>query len=197
MTTKRYLTSRDLPYRGKGPNGRGVCRWCGVEVEPPRRSWCSDDCVGEYLSRSSAAPLRNACHARDKGVCALCGCDTEKVRRVFRAAVEAYCRTKAPRMFEKPGYGFALYAAAGLARPVFDLFIGLGWSRSRLQNSDTLWDADHVTPVVEGGGQCGEENVRTLCLPCHKAETKALAARRAKQRRDAKRGLLATATEAK
>ena len=31
-----------------------------------------------------------------------------------------------------------------------------------------LWDADHIVPVCEGGGMCGLENIRTLCLKCHK-----------------------------
>lgn len=45
------------------------------------------------------------------------------------------------------------------------------------------WEADHIVPVVEGGGLCGLENYRTLCLACHRAETAALAARRALARR--------------
>jgi 5-methylcytosine-specific restriction endonuclease McrA len=41
------------------------------------------------------------------------------------------------------------------------------------------WQADHTTPVAEGGGLCGLEGYRTLCTPCHKRETAALAKRRA------------------
>src|SRR5579863_4495714 len=37
-----------------------------------------------------------------------------------------------------------------------------------------LWDADHIIPVVEGGGECDLTNMRTLCLPCHKQATAAL-----------------------
>jgi len=40
------------------------------------------------------------------------------------------------------------------------------------------WDADHIVPVCEGGGQCGLDNYRTLCHPCHKRVTRELAARR-------------------
>jgi hypothetical protein len=43
-----------------------------------------------------------------------------------------------------------------------------------------------VTPVVEGGGNCGLEGYRTLCLRCHRAVTAELAARRARERRDLK-----------
>lgn len=45
------------------------------------------------------------------------------------------------------------------------------------------WHMDHIIPVVEGGGSCGLENLRTLCVPCHKQETAKLAGRRAEARR--------------
>jgi len=47
----------------------------------------------------------------------------------------------------------------------------------------TLWEVDHTIPVVEGGGSCGLDNLRTLCIFCHRKETKKLAARRAIWRR--------------
>jgi 5-methylcytosine-specific restriction protein A len=186
MTTRRYAKPR---YSGKG-----ICRWCGEPVAPPRRSWCGDGCVEEYLSRSSSAGLRAAAYRRDRGVCGLCGCDTEKVKRVMRAAFSAYLETrfgttKRADSSWRPGM-FSMWSAARAADPVFQLFVSLGWTASRLQNDDSLWDADHIVPVVEGGGETGLENIRSLCLPCHKAETRELARRRAKARRDAKRALL-------
>jgi 5-methylcytosine-specific restriction endonuclease McrA len=48
------------------------------------------------------------------------------------------------------------------------------------------FDMDHRIPVVEGGGSCGLENLRTLCRPCHRVVTAALAARRAFRRRSRK-----------
>lgn len=53
-----------------------------------------------------------------------------------------------------------------------------------------LWEADHIVPVVEGGGGCELDNYRTLCLECHRVETRALAQRRAQKRREARLGLL-------
>lgn len=35
----------------------------------------------------------------------------------------------------------------------------------------TYWDMDHIRPVVEGGGGCGLENLRTLCVVCHSKRT--------------------------
>jgi hypothetical protein len=46
-----------------------------------------------------------------------------------------------------------------------------GWRRS-------FWDADHVIPVAEGGGECDLANMRTLCLKCHRAATGELRVRR-------------------
>jgi len=61
-----------------------------------------------------------------------------------------------------------------------------------------LWQADHIMPVIEGGGECTLDNMRTLCTACHKAETAALVSRRAFEKRkplidqrDNERGLLA------
>ncbi|HJZ97527.1 MAG TPA: HNH endonuclease signature motif containing protein [Candidatus Solibacter sp.] len=35
----------------------------------------------------------------------------------------------------------------------------------------SLWDADHILPVMQGGGECDLTNMQTLCLPCHRAKT--------------------------
>lgn len=56
----------------------------------------------------------------------------------------------------------------------------------RLKGLLSLFDMDHKVPVVEGGGSCGLENLRTLCKPCHRQVTAALAARRAFRRRSLK-----------
>ncbi|HUW14746.1 MAG TPA: HNH endonuclease signature motif containing protein [Anaerolineae bacterium] len=36
------------------------------------------------------------------------------------------------------------------------------------------WHADHIVPVVDGGGACGLDNLRTLCWRCHRSETRKL-----------------------
>jgi 5-methylcytosine-specific restriction endonuclease McrA len=51
------------------------------------------------------------------------------------------------------------------------------------------WEADHIIPVVRGGGRCGLDGYRTLCVPCHRAETAALARSRAEERKRARVGL--------
>src|SRR5262245_27012807 len=71
----------DLP---QGPNGRALCRWCGVEVPKGRRSFCSDDCVHQHKLRSDPGYLREQVFQRDRGTCSQCGLDTEKLRRRLR-----------------------------------------------------------------------------------------------------------------
>jgi 5-methylcytosine-specific restriction protein A len=41
--------------------------------------------------------------------------------------------------------------------------------KTRVRKS--LWDADHILPVAEGGGECDLDNIRTLCLRCHRSVT--------------------------
>jgi len=53
---------------------------------------------------------------------------------------------------------------------------------NRAHGTGDLWQADHIVPVVEGGGECGLARFRTLCTACHRAETAALARRRAQAR---------------
>lgn len=140
---------RRLYDRERGPNGRSLCRWCGTEVQPPRRTFCSNNCVHEWRLRSDPGYLRDRVSERDKGVCAVCGRDTTALERELRELRrESYSAWRQRRKE-----------------------LGLG-SRTR-----SLWDADHVVPVIEGGGDCDLSNIRTLCIPCHKRATKELRAR--------------------
>jgi len=52
----------------------------------------------------------------------------------------------------------------------------------------TYWDADHIVPVAEGGGECMMANIRTLCFPCHQHVTKEQARNRASHRRQERLG---------
>ncbi len=128
----------------RGETGRPLCRWCGNEVGARRRTFCSDECVHQWKLRSDPGYLRERVFERDKGVCGVCGADTVTLRRDMRKLDLA-----ARRRFLKE------------------------WGL-RDGSRKSLWDADHVVPVVEGGGQCDLSNMRTLCLKCHRAATAAL-----------------------
>jgi 5-methylcytosine-specific restriction endonuclease McrA len=53
-----------------------------------------------------------------------------------------------------------------------------GAAEWHLGSRKSLWDADHIVPVSEGGGECDLSNMRTLCLKCHRAHTAELRERR-------------------
>jgi len=136
----------------RGPHGRALCRWCSLEVHPRPFTFCSEFCVHEWKLRSQPAYLREQVFLRDKGVCAGCGIDTAKEFRALR-----YAR--------------------GVRRRQLTARWGLG---KRIRKS--LWDADHILPVAEGGGECDLNNLRTLCLLCHKDATRQLRIRLQRQR---------------
>lgn len=133
-----WVDRRSVP---RGPNGRGLCRWCSLEVPRGRYTFCSEYCVHEWKLRTQPAYLREKVFERDRGVCAGCGVDTVAAARKLRFS-------------------------RGVNRASLLQHWGL---RSRTRKS--LWDADHITPVIEGGGICDLDNIRTLCLRCHRLAT--------------------------
>ena len=133
-----WVDRKSIP---RGENGRGLCRWCSLEVPRGRFTFCSQFCVHEWKLRTQPAYLREQVFERDRGICAACGVDTLGAARKLR--------------FARGSNRASLLAHWGLRR------------RTR----KTLWDADHIIPVAEGGGECDLENIRTLCLRCHRAAT--------------------------
>lgn len=175
----------------RGPNGRALCRRCGTEVPAGRRTFCSTACVDEWSIRTNPGYARRKVKERDHGVCAACGIDCEAIRSELNAlrAREWSARYGQPIAPSEQSSYWALSQRKQQEQwdryPAFETRCDeLGLSKRRRHNlNKSLWEADHITPVVEGGGECGLDNLRTLCWRCHAAETKALAGRRAKARR--------------
>lgn len=121
-----------------------TCRYCGTTKIPPRRkTFCSQSCVDNYMIRISSSYLRNMVYKRDKGICSMCNVDTKKI---------------AKRLIEEPDLRAEYNITA--KRKIWKQKHGGG-----------LWDADHIVRVEHGGGLCGLENIRTLCISCHKSVT--------------------------
>jgi len=125
----------------RGDHGRALCRWCSLEVPSRRFTFCSEWCVHEWRLRSDPGYLREQVFRRDRGICALCRIDT----------CAAYGELRRSRGSKRQSL---------LAR----------WGLKRVTRK-SLWDADHIVPVIEGGGECDLENMRTLCLSCHRQQT--------------------------
>lgn len=125
------------------------------------------------------------------GVCRYCGGPVAKPRRTFCSGRRAKFSYPEGDEIAIPGEGcvheHCIRSNPGYARQcVFVRDRGAcavcgrvcGGLRGR-------WEMDHIVPVVEGGGACGLENLRTLCPDHHREATAALAKRRADRRRQA------------
>ena len=170
---------RECKTLTRGPGGRLLCRWCGTETKPPRITFCSDVCVREWKLRTGGAYARALVFQRDKGVCACCRIDTVELARGVVVQWSGWFREWSKR--EGVGQGrltddeLARWreerirlreereAALSKLAPAFRNALAAGRTE--------LWDADHIVPVVDGGGQCGLSNYQTLCLGCHVAKS--------------------------
>ncbi len=145
---KKLPLKNDLPTDS---NGNKLCRWCNKSVYPPRKTMCSQECVHELKLRISGRYIRDCVYKRDKGICSICNLDTKDIAK------------KALLLFNEDRNNFLKENNISLKRKIWSKKYGGG-----------LWDADHIVPVKEGGGLCGLDNLRTLCISCHKKVTKEL-----------------------
>ena len=109
--------------------------------------WCGKDCVTKFFILSGdVGAMRAHLLKRDKGICAICGCDTILIKEISRAIP-----------YEDRGF----------------LFDKIGFGKVSGNRYD-LWDVDHIVPHSMGGTH-DPENLRTACIGCHKHVTKKFA----------------------
>jgi 5-methylcytosine-specific restriction protein A len=151
---KRYLSNcgwidpKTLPV---DEDGYRCCRYCNQPIkEKRRRTFCSADCVDQYRIRSSGSYLRKRVYMRDRGVCSMCGLDT----KILARQILSYPEGSAERICLMELHNISL------TRKI-----------KQRKNGGGLWDADHIVNVQHGGGCCGLDNLRTLCIQCHKNVT--------------------------
>jgi 5-methylcytosine-specific restriction protein A len=152
MSTNRQTTAADKA----ASYVPGLCRYCKQDVKrlnKKARTFCSPECVHEYQVRSNPTYARHEVYKRDRGVCALCGLDCSKFFSGLKKAIKGLRKVDRDQ-------GAANYFKA------FDVEM-VPW-----KHRSTWWDADHIHQVAAGGGECSLQNLRTLCLPCHRRVTR-------------------------
>jgi 5-methylcytosine-specific restriction enzyme A len=177
------------------------CRWCGRMPENGRRTFCSEVCVHEHKLRTQPEYAARCVLKRDHGVCSACGRDCLRLMAdLQKAALEAareraneshVCRESwwNPRAWRSCGHPECVemeaqnvLRALGPERLIPDLLDQHGIRKKWRTLRYRLWEMDHILPVVEGGGDCGLDNLRTLCRWCHQKATNELAGRRKARR---------------
>ncbi len=165
---RRWLTAnKAFPSKGKG-----LCRVCGIAVRDGGMASCSRNCSDRINLSCSPTTQRYAVQRRDNGVCAKCGCDTAKLNRVLRYVSSFLQTMRWVRTHRYERFG--------------EILTQLGIPRSRWPGS--LWDMAHKRAVCDGGGirpgmtvEAIMGNLETLCLWCHREDTRELAGLRARQ----------------
>lgn len=138
------------------PKLDGQCRLCRNTLTGKQTSWCSKKCYFEayhqvMLRRGSSKDARLLVKRRDKEICANCGVDCAKIKRIFEHAGLAILkhpwkdRSLHPHYMIMRHFGFKPFSHS--------------------------WEADHIVELRDGGEHL-LENLQTLCIPCHKAKTK-------------------------
>lgn len=132
-------------------------------------------------TRKEGSRHRDAVWNRDGGYCAVCGVDTTRLSLWLKSIpmIDSRKPWKYGRLDAHTKRAFRRV----LGRHRMRAFVLLGrlWGVVLDHTRMSLWDMDHVVPVAEGGGECGLDNLRTLCLKCHRIETTALAGRLARR----------------
>lgn len=141
------------------------------------------------LRRKRKGIDRAAVFARDLGACAICGVPTVRIMAGIASLSSSTWRmSNGGRIVygRRDKHTDALQAGAMLGRHRMRALVLLGrlWGVV-LGIGAPLWEADHILPLSEGGSD-DLENIRTLCLKCHKLESVAL---RARLRRRATKGV--------
>lgn len=191
-----YTRSKKAPYP-VGPDGKPLCRCgCGQKPTGRRTSWFSQACVERYLIANDPGWVRNRLEEIHKGICANCKVDTARIQRKAR-------RRHSPNVGHERFWRGSVVDRARYCRAlaIFNRWqvrleqarqnyrtrlAAQGWTLRRLDYG-SAWDVDHVVAVVEGGGQpTSLDDYQPLCHPCHKRKTAELAARRARQKREAR-----------
>lgn len=136
--------------------------------------FCSGKCEEQHKIRTNASSYRRALFRLERGICTSCNVDCHLlVKRLRCIEIGSFqWKQKREELLKQIAPAFANKGNKLLIQRLVTAAV-----------EGNAWHADHIVPVYEGGGQCSVENLRTLCVICHKKVTAEQAAARSKKKR--------------
>jgi hypothetical protein len=152
------MCPHDLPH----------CLFClAVHFPVVDSPFCGERCAASYAAAATQSSARRQLFDREMGVCRACGFNCHAFFKRLQALPSEQARMQA--LMNSPYSTDSGRLRRMLTHP----------------KEGDFWEADHIVPVAEGGGESDLSNYQTLCTPCHAKKTKEQERRAAHTRRAA------------
>ena len=186
----------DVPELWKQRANAGLCPVCGktkLEFDKGMIVYCSVKCRDEYAKRFEFwNTLRDKILKRDNFTCMICGTNKDKIKNSWDKSKQ----DKFSKFFEKEKKGIEAFRDLELKKlsekyeedfaEIMDnhkLFSRLRWELEKQFGEEYKelfefsWKepslcVDHIKAIINNGDEWDEENLRCLCVECHKKKTK-------------------------
>lgn len=149
-----------FPPRQKRADGTFGCRGCGGIIPKGRKTWCSRACVREHDPFYVKQAVKDRCNS----TCEMCGKDcSRQAQQLHREQKPREPHYLADCLLSFP-YDFQAFRAHPLHvayRSEWKI-----WHDIRPEG-----EFDHIIPHSEGG-KFTPDNIRFICVACHKARTR-------------------------
>jgi hypothetical protein len=142
------------------------CFFClAVHMPVVDSPFCGERCAAGYAAAATPSSARRQLFEREMGVCQQCGFNCHAFFQRVQALPSEQARMQA--LMSSPYSTDSGRLRRMLTHP----------------KEGDFWEADHIVPVAEGGGESDLTNFQTLCTPCHARKTKEQERRAAQARR--------------
>ena len=197
------VAHRTIQFRfGDSWDGRGsrVCVWCGKPLPKgkQRQRWCSQKCVAEFkIIKGDMGQIRHKLRAREKEICEGCNMDLRVLAKVLEFDLTCLSSSRIPdkqflTIWERWQYWFGKKQKAEWDANIVEFIFtdkksaAVVKSRMILEQFSrrSLWQADHILAVEDGGSGTDLSNFQLLCTRCHLSKTNSAKACKAQIRKE-------------
>ncbi|OMJ16344.1 DNA annealing helicase and endonuclease ZRANB3 [Smittium culicis] len=155
----------------RGPRSFCLCRYCGKETNSSYQTFCDKFCVQEFQYRTRPEEVRTKLLDRDAGICQICSFPAhEWYKKISNCNYEQAIKLLDSLESElSPAWRKKTNIIRDFSNWEKNLITGE--ESCKLLNSGMFWESAHILDVQYGGGGCGLEGYRLLCVPCHDKES--------------------------